>query len=113
MTTTTEQTWLTDHFLIAMPQLADGYFAGSVVYLWQHSREGALGLVVNLPTNMQLCDILEQLNIEDLRGPDANQTVLSGGPVETEKGFILHDAPPRWPSSLRITDEITLTTSRD
>jgi putative transcriptional regulator len=113
MKTSTEQTYLVDHFLIAMPQLQDSYFANSVVYLWQHSAEGALGLVVNLPINMQLSDILDQLSIEDLRGGDANQIVLSGGPVETEKGFILHDAEPRWPSSLRITDSITLTTSRD
>ncbi len=113
MTITQEQTFLVDHFLIAMPQLQDSYFANTVVYLWQHSAEGALGLVVNLPINMQLCDILEQLKIDDVRPADANQIVLSGGPVETEKGFILHDSPPRWPSSLRITDEITLTTSRD
>jgi putative transcriptional regulator len=113
MTTNIEQTFLVDHFLIAMPQLHDSYFANSVVYLWQHSAEGALGLVVNLPLNMQLCDILDQLQIEDLRPAHANQIVLSGGPVETEKGFILHDSPPRWPSSLRITDNITLTTSRD
>src|SRR6187402_2635589 len=111
MTVSTEQTYLVDHFLIAMPQLQDSYFANTVVYMWQHSPEGALGLVVNLPINMQLCDILDQLNIEDLRNPHASQFVLSGGPVETEKGFILHDAEPRWPSSLRITDGITLTTS--
>jgi putative transcriptional regulator len=112
-TTPTEPTFLVDHFLIAMPQLRDSYFANTVVYLWQHSPEGALGLVINLPTNMQLADILDQLNIEDLRDPAANQIVLSGGPVETEKGFILHDAQPRWPSSMRISDGITLTTSRD
>ena len=112
-TTPTEQTFLVDHFLIAMPQLQDSYFANTVVYMWQHSLEGALGLVINLPINMQLADILDQLSIEDLRDSAANQIVLSGGPVETEKGFILHDAEPRWPSSLRITDGITLTTSRD
>ena len=111
--TSTEQTFLVDHFLVAMPQLQDSYFANTVVYMWQHTHEGALGLVVNLPTNMQLADILDQLNIEDMREPAANQIVLSGGPVETEKGFILHDAEPRWPSSLRITESITLTTSRD
>jgi len=113
MTTSAEHTSLVDHFLIAMPQLQDSYFANSVVYLWQHSAEGALGLVVNLPVKIQLCDILDQLGIEDLRSRDANQIVISGGPVETEKGFILHDDELRWPSSLRITDGITLTTSRD
>src|SRR5690606_18512583 len=83
---------LVDHFLIAMPQLADSYFANTVIYVWRHSQEGALGLVINLPIRMQLTDILEQLGMEDKRPAPANQIVLSGGPVETEKGFVLHDS---------------------
>jgi len=104
---------LVDHFLIAMPQLQDAYFANSVVYIWRHSSEGALGLVINLPLGIPLTEIFEQLDIEDQRGAGASDTVLSGGPVETEKGFVLHDAPPRWPSSLAVAAGITLTTSRD
>lgn len=104
---------LVDHFLIAMPQLQDSYFANTVIYMWRHTHEGALGLVVNLPIKMQLSEIFEQLSMEDTRGAGANQIVLSGGPVETEKGFVLHDSPPTWPSSLVITDGITITTSRD
>lgn len=104
---------LVDHFLIAMPQLQDSYFANTVIYMWRHSAEGALGLVINLPIKMQLIEIFEQLGMEDLRPGEASQIVLSGGPVETEKGFVLHDGPTRWPSSLAITDELTLTTSRD
>lgn len=104
---------LVDHFLIAMPQLRDSYFANTVIYIWRHNPEGALGLVVNLPTRMQLEDVFEQLSVECLKADSANQIVLSGGPVETEKGFVLHDAPPRWPSSMAITDNVTLTTSRD
>jgi putative transcriptional regulator len=109
----TDSESLVDHFLIAMPQLQDSYFANSVVYIWRHTEEGALGLVVNLPLRMQLGEILEQLELEDRRPPEAPQLVLSGGPVETEKGFVLHDDAPRWPSSLPITDSLTLTTSRD
>jgi putative transcriptional regulator len=104
---------LVDHFLIAMPQLQDSYFANTVIYMWRHTHEGALGLVVNLPIKMQLSEIFEQLSMEDTRGAGANQIVLSGGPVETEKGFVLHDSPPTWPSSLVVTDGITITTSRD
>ncbi|HWK54804.1 MAG TPA: YqgE/AlgH family protein [Hyphomicrobiales bacterium] len=105
---------LVDHFLIAMPQLQDSYFANTVVYIWRHEpEEGTLGLVVNLPLRMQLWEVLEQLELEDQRPRADPQLVLSGGPVETEKGFVLHDDAPRWPSSLPITDTLTLTTSRE
>lgn len=104
---------LVNHFLIAMPQLRDSYFANTVIYIWRHTEEGALGLVVNLPIKLQLDEVFEQLGVSDLRGSTASQIVLSGGPVETEKGFILHDAPPKWPSSIAITEQLTITTSRD
>lgn len=112
-TATPEQHSLVNHFLIAMPQLRDSYFANTVIYIWRHTSEGALGLVVNLPIKLQLDEVFEQLGVSDLRGRGASQIVLSGGPVETEKGFILHDAPPNWPSSIAITDKLTITTSRD
>ena len=104
---------LVDHFLIAMPTLRDSWFANTVIYIWRHNPEGALGLVVNIPTRMQLDEVFEQLGVESLKNDSAAQIVLSGGPVEKEKGFVLHDAPPRWPSSLPITDKLTVTTSRD
>jgi putative transcriptional regulator len=106
-------TSLENHFLVAMPQLQDSYFAHSVIYIWRHSDEGALGIVVNAPVDMDMADIFEQLGVACLNDASARQIVLAGGPVETQKGFVLHDAPPRWPSSLAITDGITLTTSRD
>lgn len=106
-------TSLVGHFLIAMPQLRDSYFANTVIYIWRHSPEGALGLVINLPTEMQLDDVFEQLGVESPSADSATQIVFSGGPVETGKGFVLHDAPPRWPSSLALSDDLTLTTSRD
>ena len=108
-----EDSFLTNQLLVAMPQLQDSYFANTVIYMWRHTDEGALGLVVNLPIKMQLADIFEQLGIEDLRENKAPQIILSGGPVETEKGFVLHNDKPRWPSSMQITDELTLTTSRE
>jgi putative transcriptional regulator len=104
---------LENHFLVAMPQLQDSYFAHSVIYIWRHSDEGALGLVVNAPIDMKMGEIFEQLGVACLNDAGAQQIVLAGGPVETQKGFVLHDAPPRWPSSLAVTDGLTLTTSRD
>lgn len=106
-------TSLTDHFLIAMPSLRDPYFANSVVYVMQHNESGAFGLVVNHPIKMAMSEILDQLGLEDLRPASASQIVLSGGPVEREKGFVLHDAAADWPSSLPIRPGLTLTTSRD
>lgn len=104
---------LTNHFLIAMPQLQGSYFSNSVIYMWQHSSDGALGIVINLPLKIQLSEIFEQLNIKQLEPAQHKQTVLSGGPVETEKGFILHDASTGWESTIKVTDEINVTISRD
>lgn len=106
-------TSLANHFLIAMPSMQDSYFANSVVYIWQHNEEGALGLVINLPINMELDEVFEQLGVNTTNAKHTRHPVLSGGPVETEKGFILHDAAPSWPSSIAITDKLTITTSRD
>lgn len=112
-TNMTETENLINHFLIAMPQLQGSYFANSVIYVWRHSAEGALGIVVNLPLNMQLSEIFEQLEIEIQNPATANKTVLSGGPVETDKGFIIHDAHTQWPSTTTVTDDIRITTSKD
>ena len=104
---------LTNHFLIAMPQLSGSYFGNTLVYMWQHGEDGALGIVVNLPLKLKLKEIFSQLEIEVQRPESGEQTVLSGGPVETDKGFILHDADDHWASTLRITDGICITTSKD
>ncbi|MDT8399920.1 MAG: YqgE/AlgH family protein [Pseudomonadales bacterium] len=112
-TDTVTQAGLVNHFLIATPQLQDSYFAHSLVYVWRHTDEGALGIVVNLPLKMQLAEIFSQLDMEDQRPSPAPQTVLSGGPVETDKGFIVHDAPNQWLSTIEVSDDIRITTSRD
>lgn len=104
---------LTNHFLVAMPQLSGSYFGNTVVYMWQHGEDGALGIVVNLPLELKLKEIFSQLDIEVQRQDSGEMSVLSGGPVETDKGFILHDADDHWVSTLKITDEICITTSRD
>jgi putative transcriptional regulator len=104
---------LIDHFLVAMPNLRDSFFANSIVYILQHNEAGAFGLVVNHPLKMQMKDIFEQLGFSDSRPDSAQQIVLAGGPVEKEKGFVLHDASADYPSSLAIRPGLTLTTSKD
>jgi len=106
---------LEDQLLIAMPQLADPYFANTVTYLWKHSSEGALGIVINKPLSISVADIFDELEIvcsvDDT--PFKNRMVLAGGPVERDKGFIIHDSDSDWNSSLRIGERFSLSTSRE
>ena len=105
---------LFDQFLIAMPQLEDSFFENSVIYMWQHSDEGAIGMAVNLPLPIKLTELFEQLGIKDERPADAAQTVLCGGPVEPNKGFILHDSKSKnWESTINLGNNLSITTSRD
>ena len=107
------QTHLTNHFLIAMPNLADPNFFHTVTYICEHGESGAMGLVINRPIGLQLADIFEQLEIE-ITDPSAHELpVYSGGPVQGDRGFVLHDSHSTWDSTLRITDDISITTSMD
>ena len=105
---------LTDHFLIAMPALEDPFFARTVTYLCQHGPEGALGIIVNRPSELMLSDIMEQMDI-DIIEPDklAAIPIYFGGPVEPERGFVLHEPRGQWDSTLEVSEHISLTTSRD
>lgn len=104
---------LTNHFLIAMPGLNDPFFARTVTYLCQHNDEGALGIIINRPSELTLKDIMEQMNIP-LDDDELGQIpVYFGGPVHPERGFVLHEPVGEWNSSLRVTDHLSLTTSRD
>jgi len=106
---------LEDQLLIAMPQLADPYFANTVTYLCRHTREGALGIVVNKPLSISVADIFEDLDIvcsvDD--NPFKNKLVLAGGPVERDKGFVIHDAENNGRSFIRIGDRLKLSTSKE
>lgn len=104
---------LTDQFLIAMPALADPNFSRTVTYLCEHGDDGALGIVINRPSHLQLADLFEQLEIEPVREALGQQPVLLGGPVEPERGFVLHRPLGRWDATLPINDMIGLTASRD
>lgn len=108
-----ESMTLARQFLIAMPTLADPNFNRTVTLVCQHSDDGALGIVINRRTNLVLRDVLEQMEIPvgGLATPDA--PVYFGGPVQTERGFILHENSGEWASTLPISDELALSTSRD
>jgi putative transcriptional regulator len=105
---------LRNHFLIAMPGLEDANFAHSITYLCDHNAQGAMGLVVSRPLELSHDDIFDQLDLTDFpRGH--TQPVLLGGPVQTDRGFVLHRRVPgqTWKSSLQLSEELSLTTSRD
>ena len=108
------QSYLEDQFLIAMPQLADPYFSNTVTYLWRHNEEGALGIVINKPLKAYLADIFDELDIRcsAAEAEFEQQCVLAGGPVERDKGFIIHDAGRQWESSIVVTDDISVCTSK-
>ncbi len=110
---------LTNHFLIAMPGLRDEVFSRSVVFMCEHSDRGALGLVINKPSDILLPDLFEKVDLP-LQRPDLmEQPVFQGGPVQTERGFVLHEAVPGsgdesvYASTLTIPGGLEMTTSKD
>ncbi len=111
---------LTNQFLIAMPGMGDDTFAGSVVYLCEHNERGALGLVINKPIDIKLKNLFEKVDLSLDREELAEQPVFFGGPVQTERGFVLHDALPsaepesaRYQSTLAVPGGLAMTTSKD
>ncbi len=104
---------LTNHFLIAMPGLQDPNFQRTVTYLCEHSAQGAMGIVVNRPMDLNLGDILEQMQIPVDKSARVDQPVFIGGPVATDRGFVLHASNRPWNSTLQIAQGISVTTSRD
>lgn len=115
MNDTYNQSYLENQFLIAMPQMEDSYFANTVTYLWKHNADGALGIVINKPLRACVADIFDELEIRSSIGeaPFREMPVLAGGPVERDKGFIIHKAgEKRWESSISVTEEISICTSK-
>lgn len=103
----------TDHFLIAMPNMTDPNFAGALTYICDHNPDGALGVVVNRPIELSLEKLFEQIGItlEDERLK--HLPAYFGGPVQVERGFVLHSPVGNWNSTLMVNDRIGLTTSKD
>jgi putative transcriptional regulator len=106
-------TSLTNHFLIAMPGLEDPNFSRTVTYVCEHSDEGAMGIIINRPMEIRLAEVLMQLDIETNLPEVADAAVYLGGPVQTDHGFVLHDGDERYDSTLAVTPDIRVTTSRD
>ena len=133
---------LENQFLIAMPSLSDDYFNKTVTYICEHNDEGAMGLIINMPVNITLQDLLKQIEENDnedaSKDKDASegearvghkgssitaestninhsleQLVLSGGPISQNRGFVLHRTQAGWKSSLALSDDIMITTSKD
>lgn len=102
-----------NQFLVAMPALNDPNFQQSVVYICEHSSECALGLIINRPSSAVLGDIFRQLAIRPEDPRLAEQPVFQGGPVQTERGFVIHEPAGAWNSTLRLGEQIGVTTSRD
>lgn len=104
---------LTHHFLIAMPTVQEGVFAGTLTYICEHNENGALGIVVNRPTSLTMGEMFDQVKIPLHQPKLGASPVYYGGPVQTERGFVLHNTQQNWESTLRINDKLSLTTSKD
>lgn len=104
---------LTNHFLIAMPAMTDPFFAKSLTYVCEHNDDGAMGIVVNRPISLTLSELFAQINMPLKQQELEDVLVHFGGPVQTDRGFVLHEAGGQWQSSLQVNDKVNLTTSKD
>ncbi|MGI9305200.1 MAG: YqgE/AlgH family protein [Gammaproteobacteria bacterium] len=104
---------LANSFLIAMPGLGDPHFYQTVTLICEHNQDGALGVVVNRSTDLKLGELLEQLNLGDISEKVRERTVNYGGPVQMDRGFILHEPVGAWESTLSVGPTLGLTASLD
>lgn len=107
---------LANHFLIAMPAMQDPVFGGTVVYVCEHNENGVLGVVINKPTDMTMQVLFERIDLElssSLAPSIVDEPIMFGGPVQDDRGFVLHTPGARYSSSLTVTDEVAFTTSID
>jgi putative transcriptional regulator len=107
---------LANHFLIAMPSMNDPIFGGAVVYICEHNEKGVLGVVINKPTDMTMDVLFDRIDLkvaEGLRASVEDEPIMFGGPVQDDRGFVLHSPSGRYSSSLSVTDDVAFTTSID
>ncbi len=104
---------LTNHFLIAMPSMSDPNFANSVIYICEHNKQGATGIIINKPVGVQLQEVFEQMQIKCDVQRSQEIPILFGGPVHPERGFVIHRPQGKWRTTLEMDKEISITTSQD
>ena len=104
---------LSNHFLIAMPALDDPNFHHTTTFICEHDEDGALGVVINRPLNMRLAEILKYMDIDPGSEEISATPVYMGGPVQSDRGFVLHEPSGDWEATLKVTDTIGITSSRD
>ncbi len=105
--------YLNNQFIVAMPALVDPIFHHTVTFVCQHTNEGALGIVINRPANMKLGEIFKQMEIKVKSPTAADVPIFAGGPVQQDRGFVVHTACGEWDTTLPVSKDISLTTSRD
>lgn len=110
---TLENVNLTGHLLIAMPGMTDPFFSKSVTFICTHNQDGAMGVMINRPTDLSYETLFEKIKVDLAQSELAENTVLYGGPVQPERGFVLHEHSGEWDSTLSIADNTALTTSKD
>jgi putative transcriptional regulator len=108
-----EELQLQNQLLIAMPGMADRRFEHAVILIARHNPDGCFGVVINQPTNTLMGDLFEHLKISSLDTNLAAMPVLKGGPVQPEQGFVVHDSDRVWENTLRISDNLAVTASKD
>jgi putative transcriptional regulator len=109
-----EETYtLAGQLLVAMPGMTDPNFEHTVTYICEHSEAGALGIIINKPMNMDLGEVLEQMSLATETPELAAQQVMRGGPVQAERGFVLHDSSRQWDATTEVGHSIFVTTSQD
>lgn len=113
MSKTSERINLTNQFLVAMPGMADPNFVGTLIYCCEHNEEGALGLVVNRPTDIDMKSLFEKIDLKLEIEHLFSLPVYYGGPVQTERGFVLHEPGGQYSSSLVVPGGLEMTTSKD
>lgn len=104
---------LRDHFLLAMPQLEDPHFSGTLTYLCEQNAQGALGLIVNKPLTLTFGELLKQMQLPAQKERYQHHPIYRGGPVHGDRGFVLHTGRRDWKASLPVSETLSLTTSLD
>ena len=104
---------LTNQFLIAMPAMGDPNFSKTVTYVCAHNDDGAMGIVINRPLEIELEEVFAQMHINNANPATTSQPVYQGGPVHRDRGFVIHHPAQDWESTIRVTKELAVSTSRD